>query len=303
MRYEYWTADVFTDRVFGGNPLAVIPDAGGLKPDQMQLVAREFNLSETSFVLPPESGDHTFRVRIFTPARELPFAGHPTVGTACVLAAAGRVKMNGGEGNVVLGEDVGAVPVSIRGGGEKPYFAQLTAAKLPQWGPSPPPSEMLAAMLSLDPTEVLDDDRDEPQAISCGVPFMFVPLASLEAVRRARLNWEWWNQYLASHWAPQVFLFAFQAETRGVAAHARMFSPWAGVDEDPATGSAAAAFAGYLVRRERPADGTARWMVEQGFEMGRPSFIQVEADVIDGNPKAVRVGGQTVLVARGHIEV
>lgn len=302
MRYEFWTADVFTDRVFGGNPLAVIPDAKGLSPEQMQSIAREFNLSETSFVLPPEAGSETFGVRIFTPARELPFAGHPTIGTACVLAAAGRVKLDRGEGKVILGEGVGPVPVSIRGGDGKPFFAQLTAAKLPQWGASPPPSEMLAATLSLDPTDVLDDPRDEPQAISCGLPFMFVPLKSLDAVRRARLNWEGWNQYLSTHWAQQIFLFAFEAETRGVTAHARMFSPW-GVDEDPATGSAAAAFAGYLVRRQRPNDGTATWTVEQGFEMGRPSFIEIEADVIDGKPTAVRVGGQTVLVGRGHIDV
>jgi trans-2,3-dihydro-3-hydroxyanthranilate isomerase len=303
MRYAFWTVDVFTDRAFGGNPLAVLPDARGLSTSQMQAIAREFNLSETTFVLPPESKDHTFRLRIFTPKVELPFAGHPTVGSAFVLAACGRVPLEDDAARIVFGEGVGPVPVNIRGVGGRPRFSQLCAARLPEWGPAPPPSETLAAMLSLESSDVLDDARDEPQAISCGVPFLFVPLASIEAVRRARVNWEWWDQTRHSVWAEAVFLFSHQTEHAESTVHARMFAPALGVDEDPATGSAAAAFAGYLARREKLTAGSARWRIEQGLEMDRPSFMEVEADATDGHLTAVRVGGQSVIISEGHIDV
>ncbi len=302
MRYAFWTVDVFTDREFGGNPLAVIPYANGLSDEQMQLIAREFNLSETAFVLPPESPGHTFRLRIFTPARELPFAGHPTLGSAFVLALCGRVDMKKSDtARVVFGEAVGSVAVDIRAANGTPVSSQLTTAKLPEWGPPPPPSEIIAAMLSLDPTDVLDNERDEPQGISCGMPFLFVPLASLDAVRRARLNWEWWNQYLAAAWAPQVYAFSYEVDTEGSSIHARAFTHAVGIEEDPATGSAATGLAGYLSKRERLKDGTTRWRVEQGIEMGRPSFIELEADAKDGELTAVRVGGSSVVVSEGHL--
>ncbi len=301
MRYAFWTVDVFTDREFGGNPLAVIPYANGLTDEQMQLIAREFNLSETSFVLPPENPEHTFQLRIFTPQRELPFAGHPTIGAAFVLGLCGRIDLKNDNARIVFGEKVGPVPVEIRAAKGVPVFSQLTTAKPPEWGPSPPPSEILAAMLSLDPTDVLDDAHDEPQSISCGMPFLFVPLASRDAVRRARLNWEWWNQYLAAAWAPQIYAFCFEADSAGAAIHARAFTHAVGIEEDPATGSAASGLAGYLAKRERLKDGTTRWRVEQGIEMGRPSMIDLEADIRDGVVKAVRVGGPSVVVSEGHL--
>ena len=208
--------------------------ANGLTTEQMQLIAREFNLSETAFVLPAESSEHTFRLRIFTPARELPFAGHPTVGSAFVLGLCGRIELKEAKTRVVFGENVGAVPVEIHSAAGKPVFSQLTTAQLPEWGPPPPPSEIVAAMLSLDPTDVLDDERDEPQAVSCGMPFLMVPLSSLDAVSRARLNWEWWNQYFATAWAPQIYAFSYETQTHGVAVHARAFTHAVGVEEDPA---------------------------------------------------------------------
>jgi trans-2,3-dihydro-3-hydroxyanthranilate isomerase len=303
MRYAFWTVDVFTDRSFGGNPLAVIPYANGLTVEQMQRIAREFNLSETSFVLPPESAEHTYRLRIFTPQRELPFAGHPTLGAAYVLGLCGRVELKAERTQVIFGESVGAVPVEIRAAGTQPVFTQLTAAMLPQFGPPAPPSEIVAAMLSVDPSDVLDDVHDEPMAISCGMPFLFVPLASRDAVRRSRLNWEWYNQYVAAAWAPQIYVFSFDAEASDASIHARAFTRAVGIEEDPATGSAACGLAGYLARRERLKDGTARWRVEQGVEMGRPSMLDVEADTRDGAITAVRVGGPSVVVSEGHLFV
>lgn len=301
MRYAFWTVDVFTDRSFGGNPLAVFPYANGLTAEQMQLIAREFNLSETAFVLPPESPEQNFRVRIFTPARELPFAGHPTIGAAHVLAASGRVTLTGESTRIVLGEGVGNVPVDIRAKDGHPDYARLTAAQLPQWGPEPPPSEAIAAMLSLSPEDVLDDETDHPQAISCGVPYLFVPLASMEAVGRARLDWEWSTQWLRGYWAPALYIFSREVETTGCTVHARALTRDFGMEEDPATGSAASALAGYLARREGLKDGAARWRVEQGFEMGRPSFLDVEAEAKNGVLVAVRVGGQSVVISEGHL--
>lgn len=301
MRYAFWTVDVFTDRAFGGNPLAVFPYATGLSDGQMQLIAREFNLSETTFVLPPETSGQTFRVRIFTPARELPFAGHPTVGTAHVLAASGRVKLSGETTRIVLGEGVGDVPVDITAKDGQPDYARLTVAKLPEWGPEPPPSEAIAAMLSLSPEDVLDDPKDHPQAISCGVPYLFVPLASMAAVARARLDWEWSTQWLRGYWAPSLYIFSHEVETAGSTVHARALTRAVGIEEDPATGSAASALAGYLARREGLRDGAARWRVEQGFEMGRPSFLDIDAEARDGALTRVCVGGQSIVVSEGHL--
>src|SRR4051812_9357121 len=151
---RYFTADVFTDHMFGGNQLAVFPDARDIPPELMPRIAREFNYSETTFVLPPSDPKHTRRVRIFTPGGELQFAGHPTVGTAHVLAAVGAIELTGRETRIVLEEGVGPVPVLVRAERGRPVFAQLSAAQLPQVGAPPPDSRTLAAMLSLEPRDL-----------------------------------------------------------------------------------------------------------------------------------------------------
>src|SRR4051812_13054056 len=175
MAARFVTADVFTDRTFGGNQLAVFPDARGIDPGLMPRIAREFNFSETTFVLPPTDPANTARVRIFTPGGELPFAGHPTVGTAHVLASLGIVRLTGDSTKIVFEEGAGPVPVTISSRDGKPTFAQLTAAKLPETGRTPPSREILARMLSLEPG-ALRPDPFTPQTVSCGVPFLFVPL-------------------------------------------------------------------------------------------------------------------------------
>jgi trans-2,3-dihydro-3-hydroxyanthranilate isomerase len=310
MRYRFYTADVFTDRVFGGNPLAVFPDAAGLDTATMQLLAREVNYSESTFVFPPETGAGTRRVRIFTPGVEMPFAGHPTVGTAFVLAAIGEIPLAGERTTVVLEENVGPVPVTIRaehrGAGREPgwqpVFCQLSAALMPQFGPPPPVIGDLAAMLSLAPDDLLAGEY-APQAVSCGVPFLFVPLATREAVARARIRLDLWEALLKPYWASQVFVFSFGGEQPGSDVHARMFGPSFGIGEDPATGSAATALAGYLGVRDARQEGTLRWVAEQGFEMGRPSRLEIEADKTRGAITAIRVGGASVLVAEGTFDI
>ena len=302
MRYRFLTCDVFTDRIFGGNPLAVFPDARGLVAEQMGPIAREFNLSETTFVLPPETPEGTHRVRIFTPATELSFAGHPTVGTAYVLAWIGEVKLDRDIVHVAFEEGVGIVPVTIRVSRGQPVFAQLSAARMPEFGPEPPRPETLAAMLSLETSDLLPGD-DAPQAVSCGQPILFVPVRDLAAMRRVRLKRDLWERSLSSYWASQVYVFAYETETDGADIHARFFPPALGIEEDPATGAAATALAGYLGIRDARQSGTLRWVVEQGLEMGRPSRLEIEADRQDGVITAIRVGGSAVLVSEGEMDI
>lgn len=302
MRYRFYTADVFTDRVFGGNPLAVFPKAQGLGPDQMRQIAREFNLSETVFVFPAEHPRHTLRLRIFTPGAELHFAGHPTIGAAFVLAVMGEFSLEGEVTRVVFEEGVGPVAVSIRVVDGQPAFVQLTAPHLPEFGPAPPPPEAIAATLSLDLSDLLKGESG-PQAVSCGLPFLFVPLRKSDAVSRVRLDRGLWERYLSSYWAPHLYVFAYDSEMGGSRIRARMFAPAIGIEEDPATGAAATALAGYLGVRSETSDGTLQWRIGQGFEMGRPSILYVEAEKARGEIVAIRVGGMSVLVSEGTMRI
>jgi trans-2,3-dihydro-3-hydroxyanthranilate isomerase len=291
MKYRFHTADVFTQRRFGGNPLAVFPDARGLTGAQMATLAREFNLSETVFVLPPADPANTRRLHIFTPGRELPFAGHPTVGAAFVLAALGEIATPTAETRIVFEEGIGLVPVTIHSRDGVPRFTQLSVAQLPTLGAAPPSIAAVAAMLSLSSDDIVREEN-ALQTVSCGVPFLMVPLRSREALRDAK---------------PRADLFrtseAFVFWDDGARVHARMFALDPEMKEDPATGSACASLGGYLAWHGRTARGsTSTIRVEQGVDMGRPSMLEVEVDTAgDGAVTGVRVGGASVLVAEGII--
>ncbi len=304
MELAFHTLDVFTDRTFGGNPLGVFPDAAHLPAGLMQRIAREMNLSETVFLGPPETADGTARVRIFTPAVEVPFAGHPTVGTAVFLASRdpSRAASTDVDLTLVLEENVGAVPVEVRLTTEGPAFARFTTAVLPEHRPSPHSSADLAAMVGLEPEELCPDGL-VAEMVSCGLPYHVIPVRSAEAIGRAVLNGGLWRSLLADGWAHHVYLVALDAEGDGVDVHVRMFAPGSGVGEDPATGSAAAALAGYLSSVDGREEGRLSWTVEQGLEVGRPSLLYVEADRAGGETRAVRVGGHAVLVSRGTMVV
>jgi len=302
MKYEFVTVDVFTSVPFGGNPLAVLLNAEGLSGEQMQRVAREFNLSETAFVLPAETDKGTAKVRIFTPAVELPFAGHPTVGTAYVLASRGEVDLTTAAATVVLEEGVGLVEVKIVIRDGQVETCELTAAQAPEWGPPAPSREVLGQVLGVEPGVIRADDL-APIAASCGFPFLYVPLVDRAAVSRAALNRQRWEADLAGAWADNICIFAMDAEGAGVDVHARMFGPGVGVEEDPATGSAATSLAAVLTAASGERDGTLRWAVEQGIEMGRPSRMDIEAELVAGEITAARVGGATVPVSEGKIDV
>jgi trans-2,3-dihydro-3-hydroxyanthranilate isomerase len=300
MHLPYHVLDVFTEERFGGNPLAVVLDADGLEGTRMQRIAREFNLSETVFVLKPEHAAHTARVRIFTTADELPFAGHPTVGTGALLALL-RVPEPSGRGDalIVLEEGIGIVRVGVRlRPGVAPY-AEFDAPKLPAEAGTLPPVDRLAAALGLIPSEI-GFENHRPTKYGAGNVFAFVPIASLDAIGKARVATPHWDGTLQGQGA---FLYCRQTAHTGSSFHARMFAPHLGVPEDPATGSAAAAFAGVVHRFDALPDGAHKRIIEQGYEMGRPSTIDLTVEVEHGKLATVRIGGHTVRVAEGKIEV
>ena len=294
MPLRYTTLDVFTDRPFGGNPLAVFCDQPELPTERMQAIAREFNLSETVFIVPPRDSRALRRLRIFTPAREMQFAGHPTLGAVHTLIDAGIV---GERSEFVLELEVGPVPIKVtRRDGAAP-FLELTAARIPETRGSAPSRADLARSLNLDEKDIVDD----AQAWSCGAPYLFVPVRDRTALARATPNSTAWSKTLTGAWASDAFVFCSDPELPGSHLRARMFAPELGVTEDPATGSAAAALAGYLIAREPARTGTHKWVVEQGFEMGRPSILHVEADTAEGKVTAVRVGGTAVKMSEGTL--
>lgn len=309
----FHTVDVFTDRVFGGNPLGIFPDAGELPDPLMQSIAREMNLSETVFLTRPTSPGGPWRVRIFTPAVEVPFAGHPTIGTALFLAGTGRVELPEGGGTIVLRENVGPVPVDVGMEGGLPSTARLTAAVPPEHRECPWSPEELATMLSLPPEAVGCPEGTvegvsgglEPELVSAGLPFVVAPVRDLDAARAARLETGSWERLTTGAWSRMMYVVSPEAEGPDVDLHVRMFAPAAGVPEDPATGSAGVALAAFLGRRCPTGTGgrTFRWTVEQGLEMGRPSRLEIEADVAGGSVEAVRVGGRSVPVSSGTMTV
>ena len=303
MQLAYHVLDVFTDQRFSGNPLAVVLDAGRLKTSDMTAIAREFNLSETVFVLPPENPAHTAKVRIFTPTRELPFAGHPTVGTAALLASlrAGDASREH-DSIVALEEGVGTVRIGVRVRGGGAPFAEFDAPRLPDVRREVPPADRLASVLGLLPREI-GFENHKPLLIGAGPQFLHVPLSSLEALARVRINMSEWGQAISPLDCVGAYLYTRQCVHTTSAFHARMFAPDAGIGEDPATGAAAAGFAGAAFACDEYPDGTHRRIVEQGYEMGRPSQIHLTLLVKAGKLSVVRIGGHAVRVAEGRITV
>lgn len=296
---HYVTLDVFTDALFGGNQLAVFPDASAIPERALLDITREFNYSETTFCYPPRDPAHTARVRIFTPGGEVPFAGHPTIGTAIVLHARGADARS--PATVILEEGIGPVHVTVRPDAPATY-AQLTAAQLPEVGTPVPTRNTLAEILSLSVDDVAGG-MHAPQAVSCGLPFIIVGVKSLKALAAARVRLDRWDETLRAAPVRDLFVFAPDPERGPTHFQARCFVPGFAVPEDPATGSANAAFAGYLAARSHERDGTLAWTVAQGVEMGRPSRLAIEADKSNGVITAVRVAGNAVFVMEGTLHL
>jgi trans-2,3-dihydro-3-hydroxyanthranilate isomerase len=295
---RYVTVDVFTAAVFGGNPLAVVLDAEGLQASQMQAIAAEFNYSETTFVLPPREKAHAAQVRIFTPRTEIAFAGHPTVGTAVVLARELEARGASRPADLVLEEGVGPVPVRLMRSGGAVTGAEFQAPRALELG-SHASLEDAAACLSLSAVDLCPDIP--ARVLSVGLPFLVVAVASREALHKAKPS-------LAAHERvlPPIGTDAVFAYARGDAAeelHARMFSPLDSIAEDPATGSAAAATLAFLAAQRPARDAEITWRITQGVDMGRPSLILGRTAKRDGVVTAVHLGGQAVVVMRGSLDI
>lgn len=295
---RYLVLDVFTRTKLAGNPLAVVLDADGLDTAAMQKIANEFNLSETVFVLPPADPRHRARIRIFTPHYELPFAGHPTVGAAVALGEAGDAISR----IIVLEENVGPVrcAVSVLDGVS---FAEFDSPKPAEALPLPATRETIAAALGLDASDI-GFEGHEPGCWSAGVPYVTVPVSGLDALARARLDPAPWMDitgFARGTNAPAAYIYCRKPSGSRSAFRARMLAGHLGLVEDPATGSAAAAFAGAVFRFDAPSDGAHRVAIEQGVEMGRPSEIRLEIDVKGGAMTGARIGGCAVRIAEGTL--
>lgn len=296
---RYVILDVFTSTPLAGNPLAVILDADGLDDARMQAIAREFNLSETVFVLPPANKMHSASLRIFTPGRELPFAGHPTVGTAVALARQ-KVGADGGEMMLVLEEKVGPIRCGVFIKSQSQGHAIFDLPRTPEPVEAKLDREVLAAALGLVPAEI-GFENHQPMAFTAGSPYVFVPLRDLDTIARAAPRSGAWAAALGgvSH---AMYLYCRQTVTGGHAFHARCFAPGVGIPEDPATGGAAAAFAGVVSRFDQLTAGSHRLLIEQGLEMGRPSLITLEIDMEGVGIAGARIGGDAVVVAEGSLD-
>jgi trans-2,3-dihydro-3-hydroxyanthranilate isomerase len=289
MGLEFTLVDVFSDRPFGGNQLAVFPDAEGIPDQTMQQIAREFNFSETTFVLPPEDPSHAGRVRIFTPQQELPFAGHPTVGTAAVLAQLPEVGKGQDRWTFVLEEGIG--PVRIVGDG--PSISLCLRRPEYESSDEVPPLAGIATALSLPEDLVL-----EAWYAGVGLRFCLVRLADADAVDRAVLDKTAWAAAVADSWSPHLYLFAGDLRDDSDL-YARMFAPAFGIDEDPATGSACATLVASLADRSPQQDGTYRLRLSQGVAMGRPSALEGTARKVHGQIAEVLVGGRATIIGTG----
>ena len=299
MTFPFLHYDVFTDRALTGNQLAVFPDGRGLTTGQMQAITREMNFSESTFVLPAETAGTDVRMRIFTPALEMPMAGHPTVGSTFALAHTGAIAA--GTGRFVFGLNIGPTPVDLEWDGASLRFAWMTQLN-PEFGPPIASRDAAAALLGL---AVGDLHPDLPvQKVSCGVPYMLIPLRDREAVDRASVNAADFRRFNAAAGLDAddaVFLFSVSGEADETV-YSRMLAPQFGVAEDPATGSASGPLGCYLVRHGVVSGDAARRIVSvQGVAMKRPSRIHI---AIEGTPSAitsVKVGGTAVLVGRGEL--
>jgi len=300
MQRRYVTVDVFTDRAFGGNPLAVVLDAEGLSTKQMQAIATEFNYSETTFVLPPRDKAHNAEVRIFTVRHELPFAGHPNVGTAFVLAS--RAKTS--PARLLFEEKAGLVPVEISSANGKVTNAELTAPQ-PLKRLTQVSAEVVAACLSLSAADIRTD-RHQPHIISVGLPFLAAEIASRDALRRAKPNAEAFARTLPIDGNDAIYFYTrdVPANEKPCEIQARMFHPGSsGLSEDPATGSATAAAAALFADLDGRRDGELKMTVGQGFDMGRPSVLLTRVRKSEGKVASAHVGGSCVFMMEGTLNV
>jgi len=303
VHYDFVTLDVFTERMFGGNPLAVLPDARDLSTEQMQAIAREFNYSETTFVLPPQDRNNTRKVRIFTPLAEIPFAGHPNVGTAVALARLDLLGEVVAGQRILFEEGAGVVSLFLRGTGGQIDAAEFIAPVINRFEDEVPVKEAAQA-LGLLPEQIVTRHHP-PRIVSVGVRFLYAELVDLEALAASEAAPGPVTRISAVRGLDGVFPYVRVGggSANGADVRARMYAPVHGVMEDPATGSANAGLGNLLASLDDAKDTTLEWEVSQGIEMGRPSRLHVTAERRAGEVREVRVAGGAVVACRGQIDV
>jgi len=303
MKYQYYIADVFTDRVFNGAQIAVFPHADGLNAEKMALIARELNLSETVFIFHKLNADDTRRMRIFSPLQEIHFAGHPIIAAAYVLARCGDVVLQQPLTRMIVEQNIGPIEVNISSQDGVPTFVQFcrdTSAIVDHFAP---PDDELCQFLGLNLSE-LDHKKYSPRLVSCGFPYLIVPVWQYESVRKARFNYQAWSQSTAPQTAAQeILLFAPKSPNRDADFHARLLGPRIAPHEDPPIGSAMPAFCSYLCSFEHTQKGTHAFAVERGELSSRRSLIQLEMDHKQQEKLMIRIGGQAVIFAEGAIHL
>ena len=297
MKYRFYTCDVFTDTRFGGNPLAVLPDAEGLSSKEMQQIAREFNYSESTFVLPSKSG-HTRNVRIFTPTQEIPFAGHPNIGTAFTLASIGELGSIDEETDIVFEEKAGLVPIKIRKT-DGNIWCELKAPEDLSIGQTLS-MELLASALSLSPEDIVVRTH-QPQVASVGLPFIMVELRNRPALEKACPYLPALEEIHEQGIMPDIHAYTLVNDEFDI--RTRMFAPLDGIPEDPATGSANCALAALLTRYKPERGGEFSWRIAQGVEMKRPSVLDARTEKQSGAVTGVWIAGFCKMVTEGYIEV
>jgi trans-2,3-dihydro-3-hydroxyanthranilate isomerase len=300
MQLQFDTLDVFTTTPFSGNPLAVVHGADALSTEQMQRICKEFNLSETTFVMQPENPAHTAKVRIFFPGGEMPFAGHPTIGTAILLAEMRQKPGCSFETTITLELKAGLTPVRVTRIADR-ITAQLKAPRLPTLSQTVPDVARVATALDLQPSDIGFDNHR--LALTRGaIGFLTIPLASRAALARSRIIEPHWSKILAeTSDLDAAYVYTKGGDHPDTSYRARMYSPTGGIPEDPATGSATVQMAAQLLASENLKDGKHHWRFEQGYEMGRPSDLWLEADVGGGALTEVRLAGSAVRLMQGEL--
>ncbi len=305
MQKKFYTLDVFTNKPFGGNQLAVFPHAEGLSEEIMQKIALEFNFSETVFVFPltnqSDSDDNSFswKVRIFTPGGEIPFAGHPTIGTAFLLAKLEKINLSTQPVTIYLIEPVGKVPVILTPRENQSMLVELVAPNPPIFYSEIPSLSVLAEVLSLSVSDLQVDDFN-PQAVSCGLPFLLIPVRNVDVLAQININQSLWEDQIKNFVAPHLYPFCSIGEDNW---RVRMFAPALNIVEDPATGSAATAFSAYLAHKNNYRDGVWEFDIEQGIEIGRNSQIKGTVVKNNGQISKIKVGGECVIVTEGFFNI
>ncbi|OUS15152.1 isomerase [Gammaproteobacteria bacterium 50_400_T64] len=300
MSFTYYTADVFTETVFQGAQIAVFPAATGMSDEQMSLIARELNLSETVFVSPGEQDNH-FKLRIFTPLKEISFAGHPVLATAKALVEDGLITLTDGKASVCFQQKAGDLSINIEQREDEPLFVQFSLTSDPVVDRYTPRTSELAALLSIDESDI-DTHTFQTRLVSINLPYLILPLASQAAVRKARFDMKAWSQSSAPAMAAQeILVFSNKTDNDDTDFHARLLGPSIGVHEDPPIGSAMPCFTGYLGCHDAIRKGTYTFIIDRGTLETRRSVLSIEMDNHADKATALRVGGNVVLVSKNTL--